>query len=123
LQDQGPNRRLLLWPNGRGGERDRKRQGETLSGEAEETSESETAEELFESVGTTSKPGGVVDLGRVWELPAYCPDGVRQGRRRELGIGSCVERGNLRPDVKGVAQVEAPLELEYQREAQGRSCA
>lgn len=32
LQDQGSNHRLLLEPNGRGGERDRKRQSKTLSG-------------------------------------------------------------------------------------------
>jgi len=33
LQDQGSNHRLLLRSNDRGGERDRKRQGMTLSGE------------------------------------------------------------------------------------------
>ncbi|WP_271612278.1 hypothetical protein [Bradyrhizobium sp. CCBAU 21362] len=32
MQDQGSNRRLLLRPNGRGGERDLKRQSKTLSG-------------------------------------------------------------------------------------------
>ena len=44
-------------------------------------------------------------------------------RRREPGPGSCVERGNLHPDVKGETQAADPREPEYRGGVQGRSCA
>ncbi|WP_316399182.1 reverse transcriptase domain-containing protein [Bradyrhizobium sp. 33ap4] len=46
LQDQGSNHRLLLRPNGRGGERDRKRQSETLSGKDRGDERKRTTDEL-----------------------------------------------------------------------------
>ena len=46
LQDQGPNRRKLLRPNGRGGERFGKRQDLILSGEGRGDERKRTADDL-----------------------------------------------------------------------------
>ena len=39
--------------------------------------------------------GLILSLGRVWEIPVYCPGRCPACRWRELGPGFCLERGNL----------------------------
>ena len=57
---------------------------------------------------------------KVWGTPVYCPSGDRRRGGMSSVTGSYRERGNLYFDVKGDPQVEAPQEVEYQCEAQGR---
>jgi len=74
----------------------------------------------LESVGTTSKPGRVVDPGSALKTPAYCQSGVRG----KGGVSACQawvrNLGTCRRDAKKESQAEAPLGFEYRSMAQGR---
>ena len=76
-QGQGPNHRKLLWPNGQGGERSRKRREETRQVGAGKTNESEplaTCRKRRDAIETRLQ-SLVWDKSGGW--PACCPDGGR----------------------------------------------
>lgn len=61
-----------------------------------------------ESVGTASKPGRVVDLGRAQGIPAYCLSGARHRGDVNLNQAVAWNVGTFRLDAKGEIQVEDP---------------
>ena len=107
-QGQGPNHGMLRRPNGRGGERSRKRRDETRQVRAGKTSVSEpssTCRKRRDAIETRLQSLAWDESGG---RPAYCPDG---GRRRD-GVSPAQALvwnvGTYRLGVKGEVQAEAP---------------
>lgn len=55
-----------------------------------------------------SKPGRVVSLGQVQEIPVYCLSGARHKGGVNLDQAVVRNVGTFRLDAKGEIQVEAP---------------
>jgi hypothetical protein len=84
LQDQGPNHRMLLWSNGRGGERYGKGRARLCQVRAEETNVSEPLMSCRKRRNDVKTRGVSLTWDEVWALPVYGPCGIRH----ESGVTS-----------------------------------
>ena len=86
----------------------RKRRDLIPSGECKETSASEPLKTCRKVHRRRQNRVGLVSPGEVWEIPVYCPDGVRHEGGVTLLQALVWNVGTCRPDAKGAIQVEAP---------------
>jgi len=71
-----------------------------------ETNENEPSDEVSKAkVGDVKTGFFSVRPGRAAEATCFLPQRRPAWRRRELGRGSCMERGNLHLDAKGEFQI------------------